>query len=71
MEFTSFETPEIVALLNTLDLDMGINSMKVRYMMKIADLNGELVHGYHLRTGVRIPGEVARESAMMSPSIPI
>jgi hypothetical protein len=52
MEFTSFETPEIVALLNTLDLDMGINSMKVRYMMKIADLNGELVHGYHLRTGV-------------------
>ena len=55
MEFTSFETPEIVALLNTLALDTGVTSMKLRYMLKIADLNGELVHGYHLKTGVSGP----------------
>lgn len=46
MEFTTFKTPKISALLTTLDLDMGVSSMKLRYMMKIADLNGELVHGY-------------------------
>ena len=46
MEFASFQTPKIVALLTTLDLDMGVSSIKVRYMMMIADLNGELVHGY-------------------------
>jgi hypothetical protein len=48
MEFTSFKTPEIVALLSTLGLDVGVASMKLQYMMKIGDLNGELVYGYQL-----------------------
>jgi hypothetical protein len=45
-EFTNFKTPKVAALLSKLDLDMGVSSMRLRYMMKIADLTGELVHGY-------------------------